>query len=426
VSLPFAVARRNQLVTVAMVFAVFTGFAFVLPFLPLYVAELGVRDPHQAALWAGVLIGVGPLVAGLVAPVWGRLADRHGHKRIALTALAACVVMLLLSAGAGRVEQLFALRLGIGLFGGIGPLGLAMATAQAPRQETGRAVGLVQAAQILSAAVGPMAGGVLADSIGMRRTFVATAGLCALAWLLVLALYRERRREPASHPEAAGSFAAVVAVPGVAALLAVLFLVNFIGRSFTPILPLHLAELGVAHARLASGTGLLISVYAVAASASAAALGRLSRKRSPSRLLLLTLAGGALAVLPMALATRLAHMFALALLLGLVSGGSLTLCYTIGGLMVPEHVRTTAFGFFSGAALFGGAVSPSVAGLLLHLSLRAIYWVDGVLYLALAGMMATGGLLSGSSRPAPQQPDSQPLASQLPGGCGGQEPPASN
>ena len=29
-----ASARRNQLVTVAMVFAVFTGFAFVLPFLP--------------------------------------------------------------------------------------------------------------------------------------------------------------------------------------------------------------------------------------------------------------------------------------------------------------------------------------------------------------------------------------------------------
>ena len=39
-----ASARRNQLVTVAMVFAVFTGFAFVLPFLPLFVRELGVDD----------------------------------------------------------------------------------------------------------------------------------------------------------------------------------------------------------------------------------------------------------------------------------------------------------------------------------------------------------------------------------------------
>ena len=48
-----AVARRNQLVTVAMVFSVFTGFAFVLPFLPLYVRELGVEEPQSAALWAG-------------------------------------------------------------------------------------------------------------------------------------------------------------------------------------------------------------------------------------------------------------------------------------------------------------------------------------------------------------------------------------
>ena len=73
-----ASARRNQLVTVAMVFAVFTGFAFVLPFLPLFVRELGVEEPERAALWAGVLIGVAPLFAGLLAPVWGRLADRHG------------------------------------------------------------------------------------------------------------------------------------------------------------------------------------------------------------------------------------------------------------------------------------------------------------------------------------------------------------
>ena len=57
-----AVARRNLLVTVAMVFAVFTGFAFVLPFLPLFVRDLGVAEPDAAALWAGVLIGIASLV----------------------------------------------------------------------------------------------------------------------------------------------------------------------------------------------------------------------------------------------------------------------------------------------------------------------------------------------------------------------------
>jgi len=248
-----ASARRNQLVTVAMVFAVFTGFAFVLPFLPLFVRELGVEEPERAALWAGVLIGVAPLFAGLLAPVWGRLADRHGHKGIAVKALVAYVVLLALSAAVTNVEQLLVLRIGIGLFGGIGPLGLAMATAQAPREETGRAVGRIQAAQILSAAIGPFAGGLLADTIGIRRTFLVTAALCALALVLVVAFYEERG--PAER-KAAGpgtGFRAVVALPGVVALLIVLFFVNFIGRSFTPILPLHLGVLGIPSSRLASG-----------------------------------------------------------------------------------------------------------------------------------------------------------------------------
>jgi DHA1 family multidrug resistance protein-like MFS transporter len=377
-------ARRNLLVTVAMVFAVFTGFAFVLPFLPLFVRELGIDEPERAALWAGVLIGIAPLLAGLLAPGWGRLADRYGQKGIAVKALVAYVVLLALCAVVTRVEQLLALRIGVGLFGGIGPLGLAMAASQAPREDTGRAVGLVQAAQILSAAIGPLAGGILADAIGIRRTFLVTAALCALALVLLLACYEER--PPAERAKAAAKpgLRAVMALPGVVALLVVLFIVNFIGRSFTPILPLHLAALGLPQGRIASATGVLISAYSLAAAASAWGLGRLSRTRSPYALLLGTLVGGALIVAPMALVPSYERVLTLAVLLGLVAGGSLTLCYTIGGLMVPQGVRTTAFGFFSGAALFGGALSPSVAGLVAHVALRGIYFVDAALYLALA------------------------------------------
>jgi len=386
-------ARRNLLVTVATVFAVFTGFAFVLPFLPLFVRELGIAEPEDAALWAGVLIGVAPLLAGLLAPVWGRLADRYGQKGIAVKALVAYVVLLALCAVVTRVEQLLALRIGIGLFGGIGPLGLAMATAQAPREETGRAVGLVQAAQILSAAIGPLAGGILADVIGIRRTFLVTAALCALALVLLLAFYEERG--PSEHTQAAAKpgFGAVMALPGVVALLVVLFVVNFIGRSFTPILPLHLALLGLPESRLASATGVLISAYSLAAAASAWGLGRLSRTRSPHALLVGTLVGGALIVAPMALVPSYPLVLTLAVLLGLVAGGSLTLCYTIGGLMVPEGVRTTAFGFFAGAALFGGALSPTVAGLVAHVALRGIYFVDAALYLVLAVALVRGARL---------------------------------
>jgi DHA1 family multidrug resistance protein-like MFS transporter len=385
VTAPDAVARRNQLVTVAMVFAVFTGFAFVLPFLPLYVRELGVEEPEKAALWAGVLIGVSPLMAGFLAPVWGRLADRYGHKGIAVKALVAYVALLALCAAVTRVEQLLALRIGLGLFGGLGPLGLAMAAAQAPREDTGRAIGLVQAAQILSAAIGPLSGGLLADAIGMRRTFLVAAGVCALALVFVVAFYTETERPVGSaDKKRGGGFSAVMAVPGLLTLLAILFAVNFIGRSFTPILPLHLHDLGVPTGHLASATGVLISVYSIAAAVSATLLGRASRSSPPRRLLLATLLGGAPIVAAMSLVPSYRGFLGLAVLGGLVGGGTLTLCYTIGGLMVPQDIRTTAFGFFSGAALFGGAISPSIAGLIAHVSFRGIYWVDAALYLVVA------------------------------------------
>lgn len=384
--------RRNQLVMTAVVFVVFTGFAFVLPFLPLYVRELGVEGEEQVAQWAGVLIGVAPLLAGLLAPVWGRLADRHGQKRMAVRALLSYVVLMVLSAFVTSVGQLFALRAGIGLFGGIGPLGLAMATARAPREHTGRAVGSIQSAQILSAAVGPLVGGLLADLIGIRLTFLVAAAACAVSLGLLVAFYEEAPR-PAAGPAGAASrpsSSAILRLPQVAALLVVLFLVNFVGRSFTPILPLHLQSLGVVPARLAFSTGALISAYSVAAAISAALLGRASRRWAPRALLVGSLLGGAVAVWPMAAVGSFEAMLALAILLGLASGGALTLCYTIGGLVVGGEQRTTAFGFFSAAALFGGAISPSVAGLLVRWDLKAIYGVDAAIFVLLAAVLWLG------------------------------------
>jgi DHA1 family multidrug resistance protein-like MFS transporter len=321
-------------------------------------------------------------------------------------ALIAYVGLLALCATVTRVEQLLALRIGLGFFGGLGPLALAMAAAQAPREDTGRAVGLVQAAQILSAAVGPLAGGLLADAIGMRRTFLVAAAVCAFTLLLVLALYKEPDERPEQRRAAsAGGFRAVIAVPGLVMLLVVLFGVNFIGRSITPILPLHLQDLGVPVPRLASATGGLISAYSIAAAVSATLLGRASRSRSPRRLLLFTLGGGAPIMAAMALVPSYQGFLALAVLGGLVSGGTLTLCYTIGGLMVPDGIRTTAFGFFSGAALLGGALSPTFAGLIAHGSLRGIYWVVAALYLALAA------ILLNARRRGPESPASTAPAS---------------
>jgi len=309
-----------------------------------------------------------------------------------------------LSGAVTTVWQLFALRTAVGLFGGMGPLGLAMATALAPRDQTGRAVGGVQSAQILAAAVGPLAGGVLAHTIGMRLTFVVTAAACGVALLLLVFFYEEPPLVEAPAETRRDGFAALLALPGILPMMATLFLVNFIGRSFTPILPLHLQRMAVPAPDLALATGILISVYSVCAAVSAGLLGRATRRREPRALLVATLVAGAAIVFPMGLVARFPSFLGLAVLLGLAAGGSLTLCYTIGGLMVPTPRRTTAFGFFSGAALFGGAVSPSIAGLLTRVHFKAIYWADALLYLLLALALLPGVIAMRTRRAAAEVP----------------------
>ena len=292
------------------------GFAFP-AFLPLY-GVVGVHGEEQVAQWAGVLIGVAPLLSGLLAPVWGRLADRYGQKRMAVRALLSYVVLMVLSAFVTGVGQLFVLRAGIGLFGGIGPLGLAMATSSAPREHTGRAVGSIQSAQILSAAVGPLLGGLMADLIGIRWTFLVAAAACAVSLGLLLAYYEESPRPAtvAADLAARAPLSAILGLPHVGAMLVVLFLVNFVGRSFTPILPLHLQSLGVPPARLAFATGALISAYSVAAAISASLLGRASRRWAPRGLLVASLLAGAMVVWPMATVRSFEAVLALAVLLG--------------------------------------------------------------------------------------------------------------
>lgn len=372
---------RNRYVLAITVFVIYTGFAFVIPLLPLYVEELGVSDKVAAAQWAGVLIGVAPLLAGLLAPFWGRVGDRHGHKRTILLALLASSLFLGLSARVASPIELLWLRVGTGVFGGVGPLSLAMATGTGHASETGKAVGILQAAQILAAAVGPFGGGLVADWMGIRSTFVLTAGLGVLAILLVGTLYDAP--PTLGDGKDRGQFWHVLRIPGTLLLVSVSFLVNFVGRSLTPILPLQLATLGIPEGRLASSTGALISVYALSAAISAYLLGRATRTQSPRRLLSVTLSLSGLFVFGMRAVPAFSPFLALAALLGLSSGGALTLCYTLGGRLAPGASRATAFGIFSGAALFGGALSPSVAGILARWDYRSIYSLDTAILLIL-------------------------------------------
>jgi DHA1 family multidrug resistance protein-like MFS transporter len=363
-----------------MTFAAFLGLGFALPFLPLFVQELGVKDPVDAAQWAGVLIGVGPLLAGLLAPFWGGLADRHGYKRVALLALTAIGLAQIVASVARSPMDVMVSRVLSGLFGGVGPLGLAMASGSGQKGGSSKAIGKIQAAQILAAGFGPLLGGALASILGIRAAFGGASVSCLFAAVVVAFFYSDEK--PVLREPEKGVIAPASAPPRgfFGALVFVVFFVNFASRSFTPILPAQLGSFGVAQSSLALSTGVLISVYSIAAAVSSFGFGRLAARNDPVRLISLSLFASLLAALAMARVSTFQAFLGVALLYGLVSGGGLTLGYSIGSRKFSEAARGASFGKLSGAALIGGAVAPAIAAFVARSSLEDVYGMNALIY----------------------------------------------
>ena len=371
-----------------MTFAAFLGLGFVLPFLPLFVQELGVQDPADAALWAGLLIGVGPLLAGILAPFWGGLADRYGYRPVALLALLALGLSQIVASVAQNPAHVLVSRILSGLFGGVGPLGLAMASGPVGKghpSPTGsaRSIGKIQAAQILAAGFGPLLGGALASSLGIRAAFWGACIACLFAALVVRLLYQEHPPVTADPTNRVVSERQPPLKGFLLALGFVVFFVNFASRSFTPILPAQIAALGVAPTAVAFNTGILISVYSVAAAASSFGFGRLASRVEPARLLGVSLFCSLLSAVAMAQVTTFPGFLAVGVGFGLVSGGSLTLGYSIGSRRFTEAARGASFGRLSGLALVGGAVAPAMAALVGRSALENVYWMNALIYAAL-------------------------------------------
>src|SRR6478752_641648 len=184
--------RRNVFAVTAASFMGYTGFTLVMPFLPLFIGQLGVSDVGEVAMWTGLSLGVTPGLTAILAPAWGRLGDRFGRKIMVERSLVSFVVLFTAMAFVTSVWQVLALRAIQGLFAGYGSLSVAMAAESAPRDRMPNAIGAVQTAQRIGPGVGPIIGGALAGLVDLRRVFLLTAGFYAAGLVIVHLLYDDR------------------------------------------------------------------------------------------------------------------------------------------------------------------------------------------------------------------------------------------
>lgn len=131
-------------------------------------------------------------------PLYGKLGDLYGRKRVYLTALTLFTAGSVLCGAAGSVEQLVAFRLlqGIGS-GGLGPLAMAVLADVVPARRLGRWLGYQGALFAVASLVGPLVGGVFVDRLSWRWAFYVNLPLAVIsAAIVVLALPIPYRRIP--------------------------------------------------------------------------------------------------------------------------------------------------------------------------------------------------------------------------------------
>ena len=297
------------------------------------------------------------------------------------------IVVMSAMAFVTRAWQVFALRAIQGVFAGYGGLTLAMAAESAPRDRMARAIGLVQTAQRLGPALGPVIGGVVAEMVGVRRAFFVTAGFYAIALGIVFLLYEDPAKpgvRPSAAAPAAASVRQLLQAPGFRLMMAAIFVMTFVDRSFGPILPLYLAREGRAVDQVVLLSGALFSVAAGGAVAGNQACEWLLRRVAAPRIIAGGAAAAAVGLLWFLAVSNDAAMGAALLLFGAGAGVALTAGYTSGGRLVPASSHATGFGFLTGASLAGLALSPLIGGLLGTGNLRAIFALDLVLLAAIA------------------------------------------
>jgi MFS transporter, DHA1 family, multidrug resistance protein len=382
--------RRNVWALALVVFVAFVGFQFFSPFLPLYIHELGVEDPKRIALWSGVIAAVTPAISGVLAPLFGRLADRFGRKVMLIRSLAGFIVLISVMGLVRSVEQLFLARLVMGFFAGFTPMAMALASVSAPPERTPVAIGMVQSAQLLSVAIGPAVGGYVASHLGIRYAFFVTAGMCALA-LVVLILLFEEVGAPSGRGPARPTvpLRRVFQYPNFAVVMTLLLVGQFIDRGLGLLVPLKVAHL-VGIQSIAATSGVIISLAAMAATISANGAARLALGIPAGRLLAIGLVAGGPLCAAMGLSESVTGLLVLRTLSGLCLGGTITLAYTLGGLVTPAHERAAAFGWLSLGVQIGTALSPLATGALAAVSLSGAFVLDGAVAWAAVLLLVFG------------------------------------
>lgn len=354
--------KRN--LTVAWLGCFLTGVAFslVMPFLPLYVEHLGVTGHSALNMWSGIVFSITFLFSAIASPFWGGLADRKGRKIMLLRSALGMSIVMVLMGFASNIWQFLALRALLGLLGGFVPNANALIATQVPRHKSGWALGTLSTGGVSGALLGPMIGGFLADTYGLRPVFFITAAVLFTCFVFTLFCIREQftpvNKKDMLH--ARQVFTSLKNPKLVLSLFVTTMIIQVATGSIAPILTLYVRELAGNVSNLAFISGMIASVPGVAALISAPRLGKLGDRIGPERILICALVISVLLLIPMSMVQTPWQLGVLRFLLGAADGALLPAVQTLLIYNSSNQIAGRIFSYNQSFRDIGNVTGPLV------------------------------------------------------------------
>ncbi len=368
--------KRNLAICLFGSFTTLIAMSLLLPFLPLYVEQLGVADHAAIVQWSGIAYGATFLSAAIVAPLWGRLGDRYGRKLMLIRASFGMAVAMSLMGMVTSVWQLVALRLFVGVAGGYSSGSMILVATQTPKDRTGWALGALSAGIMAGNLAGPLIGGALPPLIGIRATFWLAGGLIFVTFLATTFLIREERR-PAGAAKEKHSGSVWSAIPDtrpVVAMLITSVLLLFANMSIEPIITVYVMQLTNDAAHVTMVAGVVMAAAALGSILSASRLGKLADRVGHAQVIIGAMAVAAALLIPQAFVTAAWQLIALRFLMGLALGGLLPCISSVIRHNVPDRVAGGALGLSVSAQYVGQVAGPVAGGFVGgHFGMRAVF-----------------------------------------------------
>ena len=357
------------------------------PFMPLYVYSLGIHPLTEASLWSGLITGPQFLLAALVSPFWGALADRIGRKPMVLRCAAATTVATACMGLSNNVWELLGCTVLYGIFSGFYGASVAFVGTQMPEQRLGFCLGWMATAQLSGTLVGPLVGGLMSDFLHTYRgVFFFSSAASIIAVVLAAIFLRESHRPPPRtqhRSEGGGLFGGIFATGELLPMFVVLLLSQVAAGALGPIVAPYVRSLLGDSPFVSTMAGAAIAVTGIAGLASSPLLGRRSDRVGYRGILLISILGTALFTLPQAFANSIGMFILLRSGVGVFLGGVVPTANAWLGRLYPREQRGRVFGMSAAAQSLGNFVGPVSGGLIAaRFGIPMVFLVVGTLMLA--------------------------------------------